>query len=182
MGTQMSGKLLVAIFFMFSLIGCNKSYKVVSIIDGDTIIVYPRTPIRIIGIDAPEIKSESEKFADDVATHLTTIEKESKLAQESKQELTNLLFNKKVTLKECDNFDTEILENGRSGRALRFVFLSKEDIGKLMLQKGYARVWKPTFQNKNIHHKKEAEYQKEENIAKELEYGIWKISLIENPE
>lgn len=178
----MAWKFLIAIFFVFSLIGCKKSHKVVGIIDGDTIIVYPHTPIRLIGIDAPEIKSESEKFADDVALHMTTIEKEAKFAQASKQELTNLLFNKKVTLKEVDNFDTEILENGRSGRALRFVYLSNEDVGKIMLQKGYARIWKNTHQNKTLHHKKEVEYQKEEAIAKELEYGVWKREITEKTE
>lgn len=178
----MSWKFLATIIFMFSLVGCNKSYKVVSIIDGDTIIVYPRTPIRIIGIDAPEIKSESDKFIDDIATNETTTEQEAKLAQESKQALTNLLFNKKVSLKESDNFDTEILENGRAGRTLRFVFLSNEDVGKIMLQKGYARTWKTTSQYKSLHHKKEAEYQNEEAIAKELKVGVWQNVLTEKPE
>jgi len=179
----MSRKILIVMLLILSLVGCKtKSYKVVGVVDGDTIIVYPNTPVRIIGIDAPELKSESLKFSDDVALHMTTKEKEIEFAQISKTELTNLLLNKKVTLKELENFDAEVLENGRSGRSLRYVYLKKDDVGKLMLQKGFARIWKSIDLNIMPHHDKETEYQREEYIAKELNVGIWKNKTEENPE
>lgn len=169
--------LLLAITVFYS--GCKKSsYEVVNIIDGDTIIVKPYLPVRIIGIDAPEINKDSQKFKDDVEYYKTNSDQELKLALESKKELQDLLLHKKVILKAAPNLDYETQENGRTGRALRFVYLSNEDIGKSMLQKGYARIVNKATLPNTYSHQKEKEYNAEENIAKNLEKGVWESTPI----
>ena len=134
--------LILAIAITFS--GCSKGHKVVEIVDGDTIIVKPRLQVRIIGIDAPENDVDSQKFKDDLVKYETSQEQEAKVAKESKEELQALLLNKNVTLKYANDIDYEVLANGRTGRALRYVYLSNKDVGKLMLQKRLARTWKDT--------------------------------------
>mgnify|MGYP001574967679 CR=1 FL=1 len=169
-------KWMTPIIFLWLVLfsGCNKRYVVESVVDGDTIILKPFMPIRIIGIDAPEIDQQSQKFKDDVVNFNTSSEQELNMAFESKKELQRLVLNKKVTLKIDPYFNQEIQENGRSGRTLRFVFVGGDDIGKVMIQKGYARLWNMSLPLQNNYHCKNEDYAKEEESAKNLGLGIWK--------
>ena len=168
---------LLIITAIASLSGCNQNYKVMEVIDGDTIIVKPYMVVRIIGIDAPEVDSESQKQKDDILKYNSNSELESKLAFESKSELQRLLLNKTVTLKNSPNVEQEIQENGRAGRELRFVYISSTDVGKHMLEKGYARLWDKSFNPISYSHLKESEYSADETKAKDSGLGIWqKIS------
>ena len=173
---------LLIITAIASLSGCNKNYKVMEVIDGDTIILKPYLVVRIIGIDAPEVDRESQKQKDDVLKYNSNSELESKLAFESKSELQRLLLNKTVTLKNNPNVEQEIQENGRAGRELRFVYISSKDVGKHMLEKGYARLWDKSFNPISYSHLKETEYSADEIKAKESGLGIWQKNSTEKKE
>ena len=91
--------------------------KVVQVYDGDTIWVvikirgiYNRVRVRINGIDAPEIKPSLK---------VENRNKIIKLAEESKQFLSNLILNKVVTLK-CHKYD-------KYGRLLADVTIENEN-------------------------------------------------------
>lgn len=174
--------LLLIFSIVVSLTGCNKGYKVVDVIDGDTFIVEPFMPVRIIGIDAPEFDKDSQKFKDDVQFFETTPEQELKMATESKKALQELLLNKKISLKMTKKIDREILENGRTGRTLRFVYCSNIDVGKEMIKNGHARIWDSKTNIKAISHEKDAEYMEEEILAKSLGYGVWQNKDFESKE
>jgi endonuclease YncB( thermonuclease family) len=164
---------LFVLAFIINLTGCNKSYKVVEVVDGDTIILKPFLQVRIIGIDAPELNIESQKFKDDLERYEANPDQETKYALESKMELQKLVLNKKVTIKSAQDFDYEILENGRTGRALRFVYIANKDVGKLMIEKGFARTWNNSSIQPPYRHLKEKEYTDEEMNAKIIAAGVW---------
>ena len=100
--------------------------KVIKVYDGDTITIASKLPyidsviyrfsVRLIGIDAPEIKGS------------TDIEK--KLAKVSRDALHKLIFGKIVRL---ENVGTE-----KYGRLLANVYLDDINISKWMIQNGYA--------------------------------------------
>ena len=100
--------------------------KVIKVYDGDTITVASkipstdnkiyRYPVRLRGIDAPEIRSKYSK--------------EMELAHMSKQALHELIYEKIVRL---DNVKTE-----KYGRLLADVFLGDLHINKWLLENNYA--------------------------------------------
>lgn len=101
------------------------SGKVIKVYDGDTItiatkvnisdLVY-RFPVRIRGIDCPEIRGKTEH--------------EKELAIEAKNVLNGILMNRIVTLK---NVATE-----KYGRILADVYLGNMSIAEWLLQNNYA--------------------------------------------
>jgi micrococcal nuclease len=105
---------------------------VIKVYDGDTITIasklpYPESPlyrfqVRLNGIDCPEIKSKNDS------------EKECSLI--SKQELSNLILNKVITLK---NIQTE-----KYGRILADVYLDDLNLNKHMLDNRLAVVYDGT--------------------------------------
>lgn len=100
--------------------------KVIKVYDGDTITVASKSqltgdeiyryPVRLRGIDAPEIRSKYSK--------------EMELAHMSKQALHELIYEKIVRL---DNVKTE-----KYGRLLADVFLDDLHINKWLLENNYA--------------------------------------------
>ena len=100
--------------------------KVVKVYDGDTITVASRLairnspiyrfPVRLLGIDSPEIKGSTEN--------------EKKLAKQSRDALHELLFDKHVILK---NVTTE-----KYGRLLANVYINDIHVNKWMLDNKYA--------------------------------------------
>ena len=100
--------------------------KVVKVYDGDTITIaskLPNTPepiyrfqVRLNGIDTPEIKGK------------TNAEKE--LAKKARDDLTNLIMGKLITLK---NVTTE-----KYGRILADVYIGDINVSEWMIQRGYA--------------------------------------------
>jgi len=102
------------------------SGKVIKVYDGDTITVASKLPykespiyrfrIRLSGIDAPEIKGETEE--------------EKNAAKISRDILTALVKDKIVTLK---NTSTE-----KYGRILADVYLNDVNINKLLLEQNHA--------------------------------------------
>jgi hypothetical protein len=99
---------------------------VIKVYDGDTITIVSklpyekselyRFPVRLHGIDAPEIKSHSDD--------------EKVIAKEAREYLSNLLLHKYVSVK---NLNTE-----KYGRLLADVYLDDIHINKCMLEQRFA--------------------------------------------
>ncbi len=85
--------------------------RVVEVVDGDTFQLLSGKRVRLMGVDAPEADRCGGK--------------------EAKEELTKLLQNKIVNLKE------EITES--YGRALTLVYVNNTLVNKVILEKGWAR-------------------------------------------
>ncbi|KAF7698671.1 putative endonuclease LCL3 [Cucumispora dikerogammari] len=114
-------------------------------------------PIRITGIDAPEMPSFGNK---------------GQLgALESKLFLEDLLLNKKVRVK--------LLKRDRYGRLLCRVYLIKwfkyKDVGAYMLRKGFACVYTGSDA---VYAGKLAYYRKLEKEAKRRKLGMWQYNQI----
>ena len=100
--------------------------KVIKVYDGDTITIAQklpirnspiyRFPVRLLGIDSPEIKGSTEN--------------EKKLAKESRDALHELIFDKNVILKDVS---TE-----KYGRLLANVYINDIHVNKWLLDNKYA--------------------------------------------
>jgi micrococcal nuclease len=82
------------------------------IIDGDTFRLETGEPVRLIGIDAPELSQPGGK--------------------ESREYLTQLILNKGITLKKGHE------DRDKYNRLLRFVYLGNTCINEEMIRQGYA--------------------------------------------
>jgi endonuclease YncB( thermonuclease family) len=106
------------------LVGCNNSYKVVGVIDGDTIDVLKQnqiTRVRLAEIDAPE--------------------KNQAFGQQSKQCLSDLVMGKQVYLKD------PTLERIRGKRTIATIIEGNSNINQIMVEKGMA--WQYTAYSKS---------------------------------
>ena len=100
--------------------------QVIKVYDGDTITIatrlpYPdspmyRFPVRLAGIDCPEIKGKTED--------------EKSIAQLAKKEMENLTMYKTVTLKN--------ISNEKFGRVLADVYLNDIHLNKYMVERKFA--------------------------------------------
>lgn len=137
-------KTLVAILFLLFILEIQAQEKVLRIIDGDTFEISTGEKIRLIGINAPEMKD--------------------KYGVESKKYLINLIENKDVILK------TDPLTNDKDiyGRLLRYVHYGNDDVNKRIIRDGFAIAYlKYPFERKD-------EYSKAELLAKSDKVGIWR--------
>lgn len=117
--------------------------KVLRIIDGDTFELFSGEKVRIVGINAPEIK---DKYGD-----------------ESKKYLLSLIQNKYVILEN----DSISKDKDVYGRLLRYVYLDNEDINKKMIRDGFAVAYLKYSFTKND------EYERAEQLAKNENIGVW---------
>lgn len=119
--------------------------KVVRIIDGDTFELldaqYVNWRIRLLHIDAPE--------------------KKQAFGAEAKQLLADLIFNRQVKV--------EYWDKDRNGRILGAVYIGRQFVNLIMVEKGFA--W---------HYKRfssEARFAKAEQKARNMKLGLWKTFL-----
>lgn len=156
--------LLIILSFIF-LVSCKTNdsdtirlhgaYKVVRVVDGDTIIIKKdeeKVRVRLIGIDTPEsVHKDKRKNT-----------KKGKLASEYTK---RLLKNQEVYLE----YDEELKD--KYDRTLAYVYLSDKEtmVNKLILQNGYAKAIKI---KPNI--KYYDEFYKIYKQAKADKIGIWK--------
>ncbi len=94
-------------------------YLVVDIVDGDTIKVMEngkKTTVRLIGIDAPEVKEKECMYS------------------EATQELEELILDQEVILQKDSSQD----DLDKYGRELRYVFLDSTNVNEYMISKGFA--------------------------------------------
>ena len=109
-------KLLLLLLFI-PLVSFGQDVKVIRIIDGDTFEIENGDKVRMIGIDAPELKDNE--------------------GLESKNHLKLLIENKYVSLiKDEKNKNKDFF-----GRLLRYVYLEDSDINLKMIEDGYANVY-----------------------------------------
>lgn len=97
----------------------TQKYLVVDVVDGDTIKVMEngkKTTVRLIGIDAPEVKEKECMYS------------------EATQELEELILDQEVILQK----DSSQGDLDKYGRELRYVFLDSTNVNEYMISKGFA--------------------------------------------
>ena len=132
----------------------NNYFKVIKVIDWDTIIIdyfWKRENIRFIWIDAPENSKLRKGFVECYW-------------KESKDYLYKLLNNKKVRLE----FDITQWKKDKYGRILSYVFIDWMNINNLLIKDGFALEY--TYNKK---YKYQKIFKKSEIEAKNKKIWIW---------
>jgi len=107
-------KKLLLLLLLIPMVSFGQEFKVIRVIDGDTFVIEGGERVRMIGINAPELK---DPFGVD-----------------SKNHLKKLIENKYVNLiKGDDTADKDYFK-----RLLRHVYLDGADISLVMIDDGYA--------------------------------------------
>jgi micrococcal nuclease len=128
-------------------------YKVVKVIDGDTVDVDFKGTIeriRLIGIDAPEMNDQRNVV--------------ECFAKESHSKLSELINDKQVKLEQDNNLDNR----DTYGRLLRYIYLDNKNINKQMIDEGYA--FEYTY---NKTYKYQTDFKAAEKSAREESRGLW---------
>ena len=138
-------------------------YLVTKVIDGDTFILSDKSKVRLLGIDAPEVRS-SDKMDRDVGRTGQDKETISKLGELSTEYLKELIEGKRVLLTKENNYE----DKDSYGRLLRYAYLEDGTfINGKMVEEGYAQV----FRKYDLSRKNELlELEKD---ARENERGLW---------
>jgi micrococcal nuclease len=140
----MKHALIIIIFFSIKIF--SQEYRVIRVIDGDTFEIEGGERVRMIGINAPEIKEQYGLL--------------------SKNYLKKLIENKYVLLEKGKITN----DRGFYKRLLRYVYLDGVDINLKMIRDGYARAYlKYDFYLKE-------NYSNAEKLSVKDELGIWKNS------
>ena len=128
LGRFLKGTSLLVSFLLFSVVlliyllntkATLNMVKIKNCYDGDTCTTESGEKIRLACIDAPEIRG---KNADPLK------------AKASKEFINNLLSNKKVKIKRIDM--------DRYGRTVAEIFVEGTNIQKLMVQNGFAKIYR----------------------------------------
>lgn len=144
-------KRIICVFLVFLLIGCSGGvrevregpFRVVKVIDGDTIELNNSERVRFSGINTPE-KGEC-------------------YYQEAKDILKSVILDKEVYL-EKDRTD-----KGKYGRLLRYVYYNGVLVNAFLVERGYAKV----YDKYSYDTKKYEELKEKEDVAKEGVLGVW---------
>lgn len=91
-----------------------KGEKVIEVVDGDTFIIQNKQPIRLYGVNAPELKNC--------------------MGQDAKQALTTLILGKRVQLRE------PVTDKG-TRRVMALVYQNKTLINEVMIRSGLAQYY-----------------------------------------
>ena len=110
---------VVLLIYLLNTKATLNKVKIKNCYDGDTCTTESGEKIRLACIDAPEIRG---KNADPLK------------AKASKEFINNLLSNKKVKIKRIDT--------DRYGRTLAEIFVEGTNIQKLMVQNGFAKIYR----------------------------------------
>lgn len=118
---------------------------VLRVIDGDTIVLTDENRVRLIGIDAPEMNSDFDCYA-----------------QKAKQRLEELVLNNKVGL------EIDISQTDKYGRLLRHVWVDEVLTSLVLVEEGWAQVstYPPDV-------KYQADFLDAQSRAREKGLGIW---------
>jgi micrococcal nuclease len=110
-------KKLILLLLFIPLVSFGQDVMVIRVIDGDTFEIENGDKVRMIGIDAPELKDNE--------------------GLESKNHLKLLIENKYVSLIE----DKKNKNKDFFGRLLRYVYIENTDVNLKMIEDGYANVY-----------------------------------------
>jgi micrococcal nuclease len=129
----------------------NESYKVLEVVDGDTIKVEKYGTLRLIGIDTPETKDPRKPV--------------QCYGIEASEKAKSLLQGKTVKLE----FDSSQGELDKYGRTLAYVFLEDGTFFNLeMIKQGYAHEY--TYNKK---YKYQTSFKEAESKASSNQLGLW---------
>lgn len=146
---------LVFLFFLNFSIYSENIFKVVKVIDGDTILLENGEKVRYIGIDTPETKHPKKEV--------------EYFGEEAYKINKKLVEGKKVKLE----FDVQ--KRDRYGRLLAYVFVGEIFVNAYLLKNGYALVYTVP---PNV--KYQEKFLKLEKFARENKLGLWKEDIKEN--
>lgn len=135
-------------------VSAKEQAEVLRIIDGDTIEVLINSKkeiVRLIGIDAPEIKDPREAV--------------ECFGKEATDKAKEILGGKEIMLES----DPTQGERDKYGRLLRYVFVDDLNFNKLMISEGYAHEY--TYQSNP--YKYQLEFESVEVEAREGKKGLW---------
>ena len=139
----------------------NNLYKVVKVIDGDTVAVEingKKETIRLIGIDTPETVDPRKPV--------------ECFGIEASNKAKEILTGKSVKLEA----DSIVGERDKYGRLLRYIFLEDgTNFNKMMISEGYA--YEYTY---NSPYKYQDEFKQAEKEAKEAKEGLWADGVCES--
>ena len=119
------------------------------VIDGDTVKLSDGNKVRILAIDTPETKDPRKPV--------------QCFGAEASKKMTELVNGKKVTL----ILDAAQGDKDKYGRLLRYIYIGSTDIGRELVQEGYA------FAYLKYPTSKTDEYKSLENQARESKRGLW---------
>ena len=131
----------------------NKTYKVVSVVDGDTIkIEYQGATesVRLIGIDTPETVHPSEPVGC--------------FGKEASDKMKELVSGKSVKIM----FDNSQGVQDKYGRLLLYIWVGDIFVNETMIEQGYA--YEYTYSTPYIY---QSEFKAAQESAKSLEKGLW---------
>jgi len=133
--------ILVAAITFSAALAQAEQYRVVGIVDGDTVKVLSpdnrQMKCRLFGVEAPE--------------------KNQAYGQQSKQSLSDLIFQKTV--------DVNVVDQDQYGRSVCRIFLNGVDVNKVQVQRGLAW-WHRRYSN-------DSSYGEAESGAKQQHLGLW---------
>ncbi|MBW6440745.1 thermonuclease family protein [Patescibacteria group bacterium] len=133
----------------------NDFFKIVKVIDGDTIIVRVSgedETIRLIGINTPEIVDPRRPV--------------ECFGMEASNKAKEMLSGKFIRLEK----DSLVDDKDKYGRSLRYVFFEDgTNFGKIIIQEGYA--YEYSYENKI--YKYQEEFQQAEDSARKNKRGLW---------
>jgi len=137
-----------------TILARSNSYKVVKVIDGDTVAVEingKTETIRLIGLNTPETVDPRKPV--------------ERFGIEASNKAKEILTGKSVRL-EADGI---VGERGKYGRLLRYIFLEDgTNFNKMMISEGYA--YEYTY---NSPYKYQEEFKEAEKEAREAKKGLW---------
>ncbi len=128
----------------------DNAYKVIKVIDGDTLELESIGKVRLIGVDTPETvdpRKEVECFGKEASEYTKTI-----------------LLNNYITIEYDNTQDKE----DKYGRDLVYIFKDNINFNLELIQKGYA--YEYTYK---VPYKYQREFKDAQSKAKETKQGIW---------
>jgi len=137
----------------------EKNYKVLNVIDGDTVKIDLNggETIRLIGIDTPETVHPTKPV--------------QCFGKEASQKAKDILLDQYVTLE----LDPSQGQTDKYGRTLGYLFLSNgENVNKMLIEEGYA--YEYTYSRP---YKYQSEFKLAEQEAKENKKGLWADGVCE---
>lgn len=131
----------------------SEAYKVVSVVDGDTIKVYYQgalTSVRLIGVNTPETVDPRKSV--------------ECFGKEASNYLKNKLNGRTVRLVT----DSTQTDRDKYNRLLRYVYLGDEDVNLAIIASGYG--YEYTY---SVPYQKQAEYRAAQKSAESSKKGLW---------
>ena len=145
--------LFLIIFTVGKRVSKKSSYRVIKVIDGDTIVLDNGRHLRYIGIDTPEIDWKDFHHSDCYAWRAREINKK-------------LVLGKKVTLQK------DVSQTDKYGRLLRYVYVGHVFVNSYLVSHGYARVLTIP---PDVHYART--FRELQRKARENKYGLWNPSI-----